>query len=91
MRYDFSKVYQLVDSETVLKMMNKKSTRFKLYEGVRIGELQTATDGDMSSWFWVKGGENTADWLTRRKSIDMIGPDSEWWRGPDFLYQPEDQ
>ena len=91
MRYDFSKVYQLVDSETVLKMMNKKSTRFKLYEGVRIGELQTATDGDMSSWFWVKGGENTADWLTRGKSIDMIGPDSEWWRGPDFLYQPEDE
>ena len=33
----------------------------------------------MSSWFWVKGGENTADWLTRGKSIDMIGPEySEW-------------
>ena len=44
MRYNFSRVYQLVDSETVLKMMNKKSTRFKLYEGVRIGELQSATN-----------------------------------------------
>ena len=62
----------------MLKMMNKRSTRFKQNEGVRIGELQTAKDGDMSSWFWVKGGENSADWLTRRKSIDMIGPDSEW-------------
>lgn len=91
MRYNFSRVYQLVDSETVLKMMNKKSTRFKLYEGVRIGELQTATDGDMSSWFWVKGEENTADWLTRGKSIDKIGPASEWWRGPNFLYQPEEE
>ena len=72
-------------------MMNKRSTRFKQNEGVRIGELQTAKDGDMSSWFWVKGGENSADWLTRRKSIVMMGPDSERWRGPDFLYQPKDQ
>lgn len=91
MRYDFSKIYQLVDSETVLKMMNKTSTRFKLYEGVRIGELQTATGGDMSCWYWVKGEKNTADWLTRGKSPDLIGPSSEWWRGPDFLYLPEDQ
>ena len=38
---------QVLDSETVLSMINKTSTRFKVYEGVRIGEIQAATDGDV--------------------------------------------
>ena len=89
MRMAFDQTYQLVDSETVLCMLNKVSTRFKLFEGVRIGEIQAATKGDMSSWFWVKGTKNTADWITRGKEILELGPDSEWWRGPSFLQQPE--
>ena len=48
MRYKFQEVYQLVDSETVLAMINKVSTRFKVYEGVRLGEIQAATKGDVS-------------------------------------------
>jgi len=39
MRYDFERVYQLVDSETVLCMIKKVSTRFRLFEGVRVGEI----------------------------------------------------
>jgi hypothetical protein len=90
MRFEFdSVVHQLVDSETVLCMLNKVSTRFKLYEGIRVGEIQSATDGDMSCWAWVKGTDNTADWLTRCKDPSQLGPDSEWWKGPSFLYSPE--
>ena len=63
-------------------MLNRKSTRFKLYEGIRIGEIQNDTDGDMTSWKWIKGADNTADWLTRGKPARNIGPDSEWWSGP---------
>ena len=37
MRFDFERVLQIVDSETVLSMIHKTSTRFKVYEGVRIG------------------------------------------------------
>ena len=37
LRVSFDDVYQLVDSATVLNMLNKVSTRFKIYEGVRIG------------------------------------------------------
>ena len=48
MRFDFERVLQIVDSETVLNMINKTSTRFKVYEGVRIGEIQAATNGDVS-------------------------------------------
>ena len=90
-RFNFERVYQLVDSETVLCSINKKSTRFKLFEGVRIAEIQSATDGNMEDWYWVSGTSNTADWLTRGKRPNELGPDSDWWRGPAFLYQPESE
>ena len=61
MRFDFERVLQLVDSETVLSMIHKTSTRFKVYEGVRIGEIQAATDGDLSSWALISGEDNTAE------------------------------
>ena len=44
MRYTFKRILHLVDSETVLHMINKTSCRFKVYEGVRLGEIQSATD-----------------------------------------------
>jgi len=65
MRFAFERVIHIVDSETVLCMINKTSTRFKVYEGVRIGEIQAATNGDMKEWAWISGKQNTADWLTR--------------------------
>ena len=90
MRFQFDSVHQLVDSETVLCMLNKVSTRFKLYEGIRVGEIQSATDGDMTCWSWVKGEHNVADWLTRCKDPEQLNPQSEWWKGPAFLYKPEE-
>jgi hypothetical protein len=91
MRYKFSKILQLVDSETVLAMLQKTSTRFKLYEGVRIGEIQAATDGDISCWSWVSGTSNIADWLTRGKDPSELGESSEWMCGPSFLSKPVEE
>ena len=88
MRFTFEKVLQIVDSETVLCMLNKTSTRFKVYEGVRIGEIQAATDGDMSCWAWMSGEHNTADWLTRGRTPEELDNDSHWWNGPPILYKP---
>ena len=48
MRFEFERVLQLVDSETVLSMINKTSTPFKVYEGVRIGKIQAAISGNLS-------------------------------------------
>ena len=78
----------MVDSETVLSMINKITTRFKVYEGVRVGEIQAATDGDLSCWALMSGQNNTADWLTRGRDPDELGKDSDWWKGPPILYQP---
>ena len=90
-RFQFDNIYQLVDSETILCSINKTSTRFKLFEGVRIAEIQAATEGNMRDWYWVKGTENTADWLTRGKNPSELGPTSDWWKGPEFLYRPEEE
>ena len=90
-RLPFEKVYQLVDSETVLGMIHKMSTRFHVYEGVRIGEIQAATDDDVSCWGWVPGHENIADWATQPRSPSEIGPESEWFWGPSFLHLPLNQ
>ena len=59
-----------------------------MYEGVRIGEIQAATNGDLSCWAWMSGENNTADWLTRGRNPDELAEDSEWWNGPPILYQP---
>ena len=87
-RFSFDKVFHLVDSETILSMINKLSTKFKVYEGVRIGEIQASTDGKMHEWHWISGELNVSDWLTRGRSPEDISPSSIWWKGPSFLYQP---
>lgn len=76
-RFNFSQVYQFVDSETFLCSIHTTSTKFKIFEGVRIAEIQSATNGDCKKWFWVKGTENTADWLTRGRIPADLGPNSE--------------
>lgn len=72
MRFKFEKVLQIVDSETVLSVIKKTSTRFKVYEGVRIGEIQAATEGDLSCWSWMSGQHNTADWLSRGRAPEEL-------------------
>ena len=43
----------------------------------------------MSEWFWVAGAVNVGDLTTRPQFASALRPDSEWQRGPAFLYTPE--
>ena len=79
MRFKFEKVLQIVNSEIVLNMINKTSTRFKVYEGRRIGEIQAAKSGDMSCWAWMSGHHNPTDWLTHGRTPEGLNQESEWW------------
>ena len=73
-------------------MYDKKlSHRFHVYEGVRVGEIQGATNGDVSCWAWMPGSENIADWTTRGKSPNELDSNSVWWNGPSILYSPIEQ
>ena len=91
MRYNYSDFLHVVDSETVLAMLEKTSTRFKLYEGVRIGEIQAANGGDISCWAWIAGEKNIADWVTRSKNPGDLNEASEWFSGPSYMSKPVEE
>lgn len=90
-RFQFEDVHQLIDSQTVLCQLHKLSTRFKVFEGVRIGEVQAATGGNMSCWGWIDGKKNVADLTTRPQEPLALGVGSIWMDGPPFLYLPEEE
>ena len=79
MRFDFERVLQLVDSKTVLSMIHKTSTLFEVYEGFRIGEIQAATDGDLSSWAWISGEDNTVVLQISWVKVRIGGMDSQFF------------
>ena len=85
-RYAFSAIYHIVDSEIVKAMISKESYGFNTYAANRIGEIQQETNP--SEWVWTAGSLNIADWLTRGKSPRELGQDSQWQNGPEFLKLP---
>ena len=95
MRYNFSEVVHLVDSRTVLGMLNKTSRRFSLYMGTRVGEVQAASIKDgmgrLTEWGWIPGTHNVADIITRGARPGDLDPGSVWQTGPTLLYLPRDQ
>ena len=88
-RLEFEKVFHFVDSETVLHQISRIAQRFGVYEGVRIGEIQSATGGDMSDWNWIPGTLNVGDLTTKPRGPEELGPTSEWQCGPAFLRDDE--
>ena len=85
-RYTFTAVYHIVDSEIVKAMISKESYGFNTFAANRTGEIQQKTD--LQEWFWIAGELNIADWVTRGKSPEELGPCSVWQTGPEFLKQP---
>ena len=88
-RYTFTAVYHIVDSEIVKAMISKESYGFNTFAVNRIGEIQQKTDPQ--EWFWTAGDLNIADWVTRGKSPEELGPCSIWQSGPEFLKQPVEE
>ena len=88
MRYKFTKVYHIIDSETVKALINKESYGFNRFAANHIGAIQQKTTP--SEWFWIKGVLNIADWITCGKSPMELDRDSLWQKGPDFLALPEE-
>ena len=75
----FSKVYQLVDSSTVLGYVHKECGIFKPYEGIRVSEIQSSNEfvnERLSGWAWVAGTDNPADWCTKPHPVKDLAPGS---------------
>ena len=88
-RYNFQRVYHLVNSQIVHAMIQKETYGFNTFAATRVGEIQEGTN--VTDWYWIPGDYNTADWLTRGKSPKDIGMDSVWQKGPEFLTKPESE
>ena len=92
-KIQFAKVYQLVDSSTVLGYVHKECGVFKPYEGIRVSEIQssnTFVDGRLVGWAWVRGTDNPADWCTKPRQVkDLLPVDGFWQRGAAFLLLEE--
>ena len=88
-RYTFTAVYHIVDSEIVKAMISKESYGFNTFAAKRIGEINQKTAPQ--EWFWTAGDLNIADWVTRGKSPGELGPCSIWHVGPEFLQQPVEE
>ena len=82
-RQNFERVFYIVDSEIVRAMIQKDSYGFNTFAGVRLGEIQETEDP--KNFYWVAGGKNIADLITRGCSPNKLVANSEWQRGPVFL------
>jgi hypothetical protein len=86
----FEKVYQIVDSSTVLGYIQKECGVFKPYEGIRVAEIQASlVDGILVILAWVAGTENPSDWCTKPRTVKELSESRFWSEGPQFLKKDE--
>lgn len=85
LNYTFDSIIHLVDSETVLFQLTDVAARYHVYEGGRIGEIQSSEYLD--SWHWLPGELNIADIMTRGKTPLQLINETNWLHGPEFLKQ----
>lgn len=77
------------DSETVLIWLRSDARSNPSYVAFRITEIQDSSD--VASWRYVPSSQNVADDATKDKEKYVIHNSNRWYRGPDFLYKPEEE
>ncbi|XP_053692417.1 uncharacterized protein LOC128740870 [Sabethes cyaneus] len=86
--FRFDRKYFWSDSKTVLACINSDHRKYHQFVGVRIGEILTSTR--MNEWRYVRSGQNPADPATKWGAGPNFDLGSLWFRGPTFLYDPEE-
>ncbi len=85
-RLDVEKWFHFIDSQTVLGAIQKESYGFQTFFANRVGEIQKA--GPVTDWWWIPGKVDIADLVTRGCSPELLGENSVWQKGPEFLSSP---
>ena len=86
--FSFERVVMWTDSETVLKWINDKKTRFRTFINNRITKILELTRA--TEWLYVPSEENPADDVSR----GLDPSDGKWERfysGPNFLWKSESE
>ena len=81
-----AEVYFYSDSKVVLAYLRNESKRFTRYIQRRIDIVLQGSE--LSSWKFVNTSQNPADHATRPKTPEQL-LQTNWFRGPEFLYTQE--
>ncbi|XP_061724327.1 uncharacterized protein LOC133530432 [Cydia pomonella] len=87
-RIKCDRMYFWTDSSCVLHWIRNHNRNYKEYIANRLGEIDELTSS--LEWRYVPSHLNIAD-IATKKTQYMLRADCEWFRGPAFLYQKEDQ
>lgn len=71
------------DSKVVLGYLNNDAKRFKIFVANRVAEIHSLSD--RAQWHYVNTADNVADITSRGCDIKQLMK-SQWFRGPDFLW-----
>ncbi|XP_035216336.1 uncharacterized protein LOC118189780 [Stegodyphus dumicola] len=77
------------DSEICLWWIKGSAREWKQFVSNRVAEIQDCTSPD--KWKYCPGSENPADKLTRGETANALVKDNNWWHGPSWLKDSEDQ
>lgn len=83
----FDKLVLWTDNTAVWYWIKSETKRYKQFVANRLSEILELTNP--SNWMWVPTDMNPADDATRSNKVPEFGPNSRWYRGPDFLYDNE--
>ncbi|XP_064624606.1 uncharacterized protein LOC135486053 [Lineus longissimus] len=75
------------DSQTTLQYIRNEKKRFHTYVANRVEEIRSLTSPD--EWRHCPGVFNPADDASRGLKPEEITVEHRWWKGPDFLWEPE--
>lgn len=75
------------DSTSVLKYINNKTSRFKIFVANRVAEILSTTKS--SQWRHVSTSSNPADLASRGTRVNTFLKSEVWLLGPSFLTEPE--
>lgn len=75
------------DSRTVLTWIRTGSRSYKPYVAHRLAAIEDSTK--VNDWRWIPTKQNVADDATRDVPA-AFDKNHRWYKGPDFLYLPED-
>ncbi|XP_065371866.1 uncharacterized protein LOC135963802 [Calliphora vicina] len=85
---EISNVFYWTDSTTVLSWIRGQSSRWPVYVGNRVAEIQRRSH--TSQWRYISTRENPADCASRGISSNELVEHELWWHGPKWLTEPSE-
>ncbi|XP_062710698.1 uncharacterized protein LOC109430659 [Aedes albopictus] len=84
----FSRRFLWTDSTTARAWISSDPRRYKPFVAHRVGEILETTK--VNEWQWVPSKLNPADEATKWGRGPYFSPESQWFKGPEFLRYSEE-